>query len=136
MLPHPAALSGIATACSNKSATGLICGKPVDAHQHHFYGCQYGGAVDRRHAAVARRLADAIQTHNGTKVCIEQTIPGLFRLLNNQVGHARMELVFEQNGITTFIDVAIVTPFLSSPTSLPHPVPGQLHGQESQENQV
>ena len=76
LLPHPAAPdpSGIATACPNKSATGLMCAKPVDAHQHHCYGSGYGGLVGRRHAAVAPCLADVIQTRN-TTVSIEQTIP-------------------------------------------------------------
>ena len=36
-------------------------------------------------------------------------------LVNNQVENARMNLVFDQNGITTFIDVAIVHPFSSIP---------------------
>ena len=49
--------------------------KPGDLQQHHCYGCRYGGGVDRRHAAVARCLADVIHPHNGTKVHIEQAIP-------------------------------------------------------------
>ena len=46
MLPHLAVPdpSGIATACPNESATGLTCAKPVDAHQHHCYGCRCGEA--------------------------------------------------------------------------------------------
>ena len=105
MLPHPAAPddSGVASGCPNKSATEQICGKPVDPNQYHCYGCRYGGAVDRRHAAVARCLADVIQTHSGTKVFIQQTIPGLSRVVNHQVEHARMDLVFDQNGSTTYI---------------------------------
>ena len=68
MLPHPAAPdpSGVAPICTNKSATGQTCGKPVDAQQHHCYGCRYGGGVDRKRAAVARCLADVIHTHSGT----------------------------------------------------------------------
>ena len=57
---------------------------------------------------VARCLADVIQTHSGTKVW------DLSHVVNNQVDHARMDLVFGQNGITTFIDVATVTPVSSS----------------------
>ena len=71
--------------------------------------------VDRLHAAVTRCLAGVIQRHSGTKVYIEQTIRALSRVVNNQVEHARMDRVFDQNGITTFIDVAIGTPFSSSP---------------------
>ena len=63
---------------------------------------------------MARCLADVIQTHSGTKVYIEQTIPGLARVVNDLVEHARMDLVFDQSGITTYIDV---------PASLLHPVP-------------
>ena len=79
LLPHRAASdpSGVVLACSNKSAAGQICGKLADAHQHHCYGCRYGGGVDRRHAAVTRCLADVMHSHNGTKVYIEQTIPAL-----------------------------------------------------------
>ena len=56
MLTHPAApdLSGVATSCPNESARGQICGEPVDAHQHHCYGCLHGGGVDRWHAAAPR----------------------------------------------------------------------------------
>ena len=63
MMPHPAIPDpwGKATACPNKSATGLVCANPVDAHQHHCSGCRYGGGVDRRHAAVARCLAVVVK---------------------------------------------------------------------------
>ena len=77
------------------------------------YGYRYDG-VDHRHAAVARCRADVIQTHNGTKVYVEQTVPFLSRLVNNQVEHAREDLVFDSNGITMFINVAIVTPVSST----------------------
>ena len=62
--------------CPNKSAAGVICNKPLDSKQHHCYGCQYGG-VDRRHAAVARCLADIIHSHSGVKVFIEREVPAL-----------------------------------------------------------
>ena len=70
MLPHPAApnTADVAQTCSNKSAAGQICTKPVDLQQHHCYGCRYGGGVDRRHAAVLRCSADVIhsqQWHQG-----------------------------------------------------------------------
>ena len=70
MLPHRAA------------ANPVICNKPVDPKQHHFYGCRYGGGVDRRHAAVERRLADVIQSHSGVKVFIEQEVPALSPVLS------------------------------------------------------
>ena len=65
MFPHPAAANatGVVQSCSNKSAAGLICNKPVDTQQRHCCGCRYGGGVDRRHAAVRRCLADV---HNHT----------------------------------------------------------------------
>ena len=60
MLPHPAApnAADVVQFCTNKSAAGVICNKPVDPQQHHCYGCRYGGGVDRRHAAVG----DALRT--------------------------------------------------------------------------
>ena len=82
--------------------TGQICGKSVDAQQHHCYGCRYGGDVDRRLAAVARCLAHVIHSNNGTKVYIEQSIPALTRVQHGQVEHTRMDLVFDQNGNTTY----------------------------------
>ena len=116
MLPHPAAAdpSGVVLACPNKSAAGQICDKPVDVQQHHCNGFRYGSGVDRRHAAVARCFADVIHSHNGTKVYIEQSVPGLTRVVNGQVEHARMDLVVYQNGSTTYLDVVIVSPFSSS----------------------
>ena len=56
MLPHPVAANpaDVVQFCSNKSAAGVICNKPLDPKQHHCYGCRYGGGVDRRHAALAR----------------------------------------------------------------------------------
>ena len=46
---------------------------------------------------------------------IEQAIPPLTRVVNGQVERARMDLVFDQNGSTMFLDVAINSPFSSSP---------------------
>ena len=56
MLPHTAApnAADVVQFCPNQSAAGVICNKPVDPQQHHCHGCQYGGGVDRRHAAVGR----------------------------------------------------------------------------------
>ena len=64
MLPHPAVTNpaDVVRTCPNKSAAGQICTKPADVLQHHCYGCRYVGDVDRRHAAVARCLADVIHT--------------------------------------------------------------------------
>ena len=62
MLVHPAApnATDVVQSCPNKSAAPLICNKPVDTQQHHCNGCRYGGGVDRKHAAVARCLADVM----------------------------------------------------------------------------
>ena len=49
-------------------------------------------------AAVARCLADVIQSHSGVEVCIEQEVPALTRVVNGQSEHARMDLVFNLNG--------------------------------------
>ena len=116
MLPQPAASdpSGVVLACPEQTRSRADL-KPVDAHQHHCFGYRCGGGVDRRHAAVARCLADVIHSHNGTKMYIEQSIPALTRVVNGQVEHARMDLVFDQNGTTTYLDVAIVSPLSSSP---------------------
>ena len=67
MLLHPAVAdpADVVHFCPNKSAAGVICNKPLDPKQHHCYGCRYGGGVDRRHAALARCLADVIQSHSG-----------------------------------------------------------------------
>ena len=90
--------------------------KPLDPKQHHCYGCRYGGGVDRRHAALARCLADIIQSHSGVKVFIEQEVPALTRVVNGQTEHARMDLVFNLNGSVTYLDVSIVAPFSCSPS--------------------
>ena len=113
MLPHPAAANQF---CPNKSAAGVICNKPLYPKQHHCYGCRYGGGVDRRHAALARCLADIIQSHSGVKVFIEQEVPDLTRVVNEQTEHARMDLVFNLNGSVTYWDVSIVAPFSCSPS--------------------
>ena len=102
MIPHPAApnATGVVQSCPNKSAVGLICNKPVDTQQHHCYGCRYGGGVDRSHAAVARCLADVIQSHSGAKVFIEQEVPALTRVVNGQTEHAHMDLVFNLSHVS------------------------------------
>ena len=139
-LPHPAASdpSAVVLACSNKGAAGQICGKPVDAQQYHCNSCRHGGGVDRQHAAVAGCLADVIHSHNGTKVYIEQSIAALTRAVNGQVEHARMDLVFGQNGTTTNLDVAIVCPFSSSPVLIAAAStgPSQSQWHESREGQI
>ena len=40
----------------------------------------HGGGVDRRHAALARCLADVILSHSGAKVFIDQAVPALTRV--------------------------------------------------------
>ena len=81
MLPHPVAANpaDVVQFCPNKSAACVICNKPLDPKLHHCYGCRYGGGVDRRHAALARCVADVIQSHSGVKVFIEQEVPALTR---------------------------------------------------------
>ena len=61
--------------------SGVICNKPLDPKQHYCYGCRFGGGVDRRHAALARCLADIIHSHSGVKVFIEQEVPALTRVV-------------------------------------------------------
>ena len=118
MLPYPAApnAADVAQTCPNKIAAGQICSKPVDPQQHHCYGCWYGGGVDRRHAALARCLADVIHSHSGTKVFIKQEVRALTRVVNVQREHARMDLVFNLYGSVTYPDVSIVAPFSCNPS--------------------
>ena len=58
--------------------------------------------MDRRHAALARCLADIIQSHSGVKVFIEQEVPVLTRIVNGQPERARMDLVFNLHGSITY----------------------------------
>ena len=118
MLPHPVAANpaDVVQFCPNKSAAGVICNKPLDPKLHHCYGCRYGGGVDRRHAALARCLADIIHSHSGVKVFIEQEVPALTRVVNGQTEHARMDLVFNPHGSITYLDVSIVAPFSCNPS--------------------
>ena len=118
MLPHPVAANpaDVVQFCPNKSAAGVLCNKPLDPKLHHCYGCRYGGGVDRRHAALARCLADIIQSHSGVKVFIEQEVPALTRVVNGQTEHAQMDLVFNLHGSITYLDVSIVAPFSCNPS--------------------
>ena len=115
MMPHPAAANpaDVVQFCPQKSAAGVICNKLLDPNQHRCYGCRYGGGVDRRHAALARFLADIIQTHSGVKAFIEQEVPALTRVVNGQTEHARMDLVFNLNGSVTYLDVSLLLPSLA-----------------------
>ena len=136
MLPHPVAANpaDVVQFCPNKSAAGVICNKPLDPKQHHCYGCRYGGGVDRRHAALARCLADIIQSHSGVKVFNEQEVPALTRVVN---GQTRMDLVFNLHGSITYLDVSIVASLLLQSVSggcCQHKT--RSYGQESGEGQV
>ena len=140
MLPHPVAANpaDVVQFCPNKSAAGVICNRPLDPKHHHCCGCRYGGGVDRRHAALARCLADVIQSHSGVKVFIEQEVPALTRVVNGQTEHARMDLVFKLNGSVTHLDVSIYCC-----SFLLQSVPGlcchhktRTYGQESGEEQI
>ena len=108
MLPHPANSNAVdvVQSCPNKSAAGPICNKPAGPQQHNCHGCRYRGGVDRGHAAVARCLADVIDSHNATKVYIEQAVPALTRTVDGPVEHARMDLLFILNGSVTYLDVS------------------------------
>ena len=72
--------------------------------------------IGRRHAALARCLADVIQSHSGVKVSIELEVPAVTRVVNGQTEHARMDLVFNLHGSITYLDVSIVAPFSCSPS--------------------
>ena len=117
MLPHPAAPNAaeVVQSRANKSVAGLICNKPVDLQQHHCNGCTYGGGVDRRHAAVARCLADVIHSHSGTNVFIEQEVPAPTLVVDGQRERARMDLVFNLDGSATYLDVSVVASFSCNP---------------------
>ena len=69
MLPHPVAANSadVVQFCPNKNARRCYL-QQTSLKQHHCYGCRYGGGVDRRHAALARCLADIIHSHSGVKV--------------------------------------------------------------------
>ena len=139
MLPHPAASNAtdVVQSCPNKSAAGLICNKSVDTQQHHCYGCRYGGGVDRRHAAVARCLADVIQSHRGAKVFIEQDVPALTRVVNGQTEHARMDLVFNVNGSVHISGCIHCCSFLlQSVPGLSNQHQTRTYGQKSREEQI
>ena len=120
-----------------KAQRTLICIKPLDAQQHHCYGCWYGGGVDRRHAAEGRCFADVKQSHSGAKVFIEQEVPALKRVVNGQSEHARMDLVFNLDGSVTYLDVSIVALFSCNPVSgLSSQHQTRTHGQKSRQEQV
>ena len=118
MLPHPAVTlpADVVQFCPTKVRQVSLATNLSDPKQHHCYGCRYGGGVDRRHAALARCLADIIQSYRGAKVFIEQEVPALTRVFNGQTEHARMDLVFNLNGSVTYLDVSIVAPFSCSPS--------------------
>ena len=140
MLPHPAAANpaDVVQFCPNKSAAGVICNKPLDPKQHHCYGRRYGGGVDRRHAALARCLADIIQSHSGVKVFIEQEIPALTHVVNGQTEHARMDLVFNLNGSVTYLDgcLCCCSLLLQSVPGLSSQHKTRTYGQKSGEEQI
>ena len=118
MMPHPAAANpaDVVQFCPNKSAASVTCNKHLDPKQHHCCGCRYGGGVDRRHAALARCLADIIHSLSGVKVFIEQEVPALTRVVNGKTEHARMDPVFNLNGSITYLEVSIVAPFSCNPS--------------------
>ena len=92
-----------------------VRGKPVDPTSTTATGVGTAGVV----IAGTLQWPDAFnQTHSGTKVSTEKTIPGLSCVVNNQVEHARMDLVFDQHGATTYLDVAIVSLFSTSPAHI------------------
>ena len=61
-------------------------------------------------------MADLITKHTGTKVYIEQTIPGLPRVDNEELSPkgGRMDVVFDLRGSTYNIDTEVVTLFSSN----------------------
>ena len=50
-----------------------------------------------------------------TKVQRAKSVTALARVVNGQMEHARMDLVFKLNGSTTYLDVAMVSPFSCNP---------------------
>ena len=103
--------SSVVLTCSNKGATGEICGKS----QHHCYEYRYGGGVDRKHAAVARSLADSIHTqrHQGVHRAVDPR-PSLVCRMARLNMHAWILSLIKTAAPRAF-DVAIVSPFSCSP---------------------
>ena len=139
MLPHPGCCPpcGCGAVLPQQGCRRCHLQQTSRSETASLFGCRYGGGVDRRHAALARCLADIIQSRSGVKVFIEQEVPALTRVVNGQTEHDRMDLVFNLNGSVTYLDVSIVAPFsLQS-------VPGfccqhktRTYGQESGEDQI
>ena len=109
MLPHPATTTPqhLPPHCPLAAANGQICGASIDPFQLHCITCKSGGGVVQRHDGFVRCLADLVQRYYSTTVLIEQVVPTMIR--NGQ--QARMDLVYTRDGHTTYVDVAIVTPF-------------------------
>ena len=69
---------------------------------------------------------DVSQTsYNGAKVCIEQEVPALTRVVEGQREHARMDLVFNLNGSVTYLDVHCCSLSLATRLWSQQPAPDQ-----------
>ena len=138
MLPHPAAANpaDVAQFCPNKSAAGVICNKPLDPKQHHCYGCRYGGGVDRRHAALARCLADIIQSHSGVKVFIVQKYLPLPLLSTDKLNTLEWILSSTLKGSDVFGCLYCCSFLLQSVPGFCRQHKTRTYGQESGEEQI
>ena len=113
-LDHPSAKTphGVTTHCPNKTDSGHVCGQLPDSNMNHSMVCNKGRGIVSRHDAIVRCLADIIQKKAGIPTRVEQWIPTMQRTnANGNVEHARLDVVFVQDGQPTYVDVAVVAPF-------------------------
>ena len=97
-------------ACPNITATGAVCGQPLDADGLHACLCGTGGGVVKRHDAVLRSLATLITRVTGAAVQIERRTTELRRIFRGRIQEGQMDIITtDLAGARLYIDVTIVS---------------------------
>ena len=96
--------------CSNTTATGRVCGRPLDALGKHQDCCAPGGGLMVRHDNVVRCIASLAARTVDPRPRIEQIILELARPVAGQVEAARLDVVVHDGAARSLVDAVIVSP--------------------------
>ena len=117
-------LPAASATCTNRTITGVICGKPLDDEGYEATVCQSGGGVLRRHSGLAGSIGGIIHRWTKQKVQTEQRVLAWDRMKRNAAGEPVLERAIldieysDTDNCRRWIDVSVRTAMAGSMAEL------------------
>jgi hypothetical protein len=117
-------LTTASATCQLKSATGVVCGLPLDDQGYHSCTCQAGGGVVRRHGRICKGVGSLVARWTSVRPLYEQRVPAWdrpsrSRLPNRDpVERAILDLEYQADDGRIWLDISARHPAAGSTSEL------------------